>query len=66
MGYYDFNAQAKQPSGSSISFVNATGLIALKEAESIRIEVPEKLVRRALDAIKRRLPDHSYLYRVQI
>ena len=62
-GYYDFNAQTKQPSGSSISFVNATGLIALKEAESIGIEVPEKLVRRALDAIKRqRLPDHSYLY----
>ena len=51
-GYYDFNAQTKQPSGSSISFVNATGLIALKEAESIGIEVPEKLVRRALDAIK--------------
>lgn len=62
-GYYDFNAQTKRPSGSSISFVNATGLIALKEAESIGIEVPEKLVRRALDAIKRqRLPDHSYLY----
>ena len=62
-GYYDFNAQTKQPSGSSISFVNATGLIALKEAESRGIEVPEKLVRRALDAIKRqRLPDHSYLY----
>ena len=62
-GYYDFNAQTKRPSGSSISFVNATGLIALKEAESTGIEVPEKLVRRALDAIKRqRLPDHSYLY----
>ena len=62
-GYYDFNAQTKRPSGSSISFVNATGLIALKEAESVGIEVPEKLVRRALDAIKRqRLPDHSYLY----
>ena len=27
-GYYDFNAQTKQPSGSSISFVNATGLVA--------------------------------------
>ena len=29
-GYYDFNLQTKQPSGSSISFVNATGLVALK------------------------------------
>ena len=62
-GYYDFNAQTKQPSGSSISFVNATGLVALKDAQSSGIEVPDKLVSRALSAIKRqRLPDHSYLY----
>ena len=62
-GYYDFNAQTKQPSGSSISFVNATGLVALKDAQSSGVEVPEKLVSRALSAIKRqRLPDHSYLY----
>lgn len=62
-GYYDFNAQTKQPSGSSISFVNATGLVGLKEAQLSGIEVPEKLVKRALDAIRRqRLPDHSYLY----
>ena len=32
-GYYDFNLQTKQPSGSSISFVNATGLVALKDAQ---------------------------------
>jgi len=62
-GYYDFNAQTKQPSGSSISFVNATGLVALKDAQSSGVEVPDKLVSRALSAIKRqRLPDHSYLY----
>ena len=62
-GYYDFNAQTKQPSGSSISFVNATGLVALKDANKTGVEVPLKLVKRALDAIKRqRLPDHSYLY----
>ncbi len=62
-GYYDFNAQTKQPSGSSISFVNATGLVALKDAQSSGVEVPDKLVSRALNAIKRqRLPDHSYLY----
>ena len=62
-GYYDFNAQTKQPSGSSISFVNATGLVALKDAQSSGIEVPDKLISRALSAIKRqRLPDHSYLY----
>ena len=62
-GYYDFNAQTKQPSGSSISFVNATGLVALKDAQSSGVEVPDKLVSSALSAIKRqRLPDHSYLY----
>ncbi len=62
-GYYDFNAHTKQPSGSSISFVNATGLVALHEAKKRGIEPPEKLVKRAYDAIQRqRLPDHSYLY----
>jgi len=62
-GYYDFNAQTKQPSGSSISFVNATGLLALHEAKERGLEPPEKLVQRAYDATQRqRLPDHSYLY----
>jgi len=62
-GYYDFNAQTKQPSGSSISFVNGTVLIALKDAESLGVEVPEKTVTKALAAIRRqRLPDNSYLY----
>jgi hypothetical protein len=62
-GYYDFNVQTKQPSGSSISFVNATVLISLKEAQNIGIEVPQKVIKKALDAIRRqRLPDHSYLY----
>ena len=62
-GYYDFRAQTKQPSGSSISFVNATGLVALKEAEQSGVKVPSKMINRALEAIKRqRLPDHSFLY----
>ena len=62
-GYYDFNLQTKQPSGSSISFVNATGLVALKEAQERGIEIPKRLTDRAIAAIHRqRLPDHSYLY----
>ncbi len=62
-GYYDFNAQTKQPSGSSISFVNATGLVALKEAEKSGVMIPRKLIQRAISAIiRQRLPDHSYLY----
>ncbi|MDG1139521.1 MAG: terpene cyclase/mutase family protein [Opitutales bacterium] len=62
-GYYDFRALTKKPSGSSISFVNATGLVALKDAEKVGIEVPLKLVTRAISAIHRqKLPDYSYLY----
>lgn len=62
-GYYDFRAQTQKPSGSSISFVNATGLIALKKAQETGVEVPGRLVSRAIAAIHRqRLPDHSYLY----
>ena len=62
-GYYDFKAQTQKPSGSSISFVNATGLIALKKAQETGVKVPERLVSRAIAAILRqRLPDHSYLY----
>lgn len=62
-GYYDFNLQTKQPSGSSISFVNATGLVALKEAQDRGIEIPKRLTDRAIAAIRRqKLPDHSYLY----
>ena len=62
-GYYDFNLQTKQPSGSSISFVNATGLVALKDAQDQGVEIPKRLTDRAIAAIHRqRLPDHSYLY----
>lgn len=62
-GYYDFNVQGRKPTGSSISFVNATVLIALHEASEVGIEIPEKIVTRAVKAIKRQQkPDFSYLY----
>lgn len=62
-GYYDFVAQGRKPTGSSISFVNATVLIALKEAEEVGISAPEKIVKRAFAAIKRQQkPDFTYLY----
>jgi hypothetical protein len=62
-GYYDFVAQGRKPTGSSISFVNATVLIALKDAQDVGIEVPEKLVTRAINAIKRQQkPDFTYYY----
>lgn len=62
-GYYDFVAQGRKPTGSSISFVNATVLIALKEAEEAGYEVPQRIVDRAIAAIKRQQkPDFTYLY----
>jgi hypothetical protein len=62
-GYYDFGAQTQRPNTSSTSFVNAAVLEAFYEAKQVGVEPPAKLVRRALDALKRQLkPDFSYLY----
>ena len=62
-GYYDFRAQARKPTGSSISFVNSTVLIAMKEAQNIGIEPTAKVVKRAIAATKRQQkPDFTYLY----
>ena len=61
--YYDFVAHTQKPSGSSISFVSATALIALHAAKVAGLEVPDRLVRRAMDSIRRqRKPDFSYIY----
>lgn len=62
-GYYDMRFQTAKPSSSSISFVNAAGLVALKAAQDAGIEVPEKVVQRAIDATQRqRKSDNSYMY----
>lgn len=62
-GYYDFRYQTKQPSSSSISFTNSTALVALKAAQEIGINIPERLTKRAFDATKRQQkPDFSYAY----
>jgi hypothetical protein len=61
--YYDFNAHTKRPSGESVSFVSATVLVALHEAKQLGIEIPQKLVDRAMASIRRqRKPDFSYCY----
>ena len=63
-GYYDFRLGTKQPASSSISFVNATVLVALHEAKSIGIEPPKRIVDRAVAATLRqqKKSDFSYLY----
>ena len=62
-GYLDFRVGAQRPATSSISFVNATALIALLEAKEIGIEMPTGVVQRAIAATERqRKKDNSYLY----
>ncbi len=61
--YYDFEARTRTPSGSTISFVTATVLVALDEARRVGAEVPDRLIERARASILRqRKPDFSYLY----
>ncbi len=61
--YYDFDYHTKQPGGSSISFVTAAVLVAFHDAQKIGIEIPERLVTRGVDSIRRqRNPDFSYCY----
>ena len=62
-GYYDFRYQAKQPTSDSISFVGGTVLVAFHDAKSIGIEPTQRVVERAIAALKRqRKADFSYLY----
>lgn len=61
--YYDFEAHTKKPSGSSISFVTATVLVALDEARHLGCPMPEKQIERGIASILRqRNPDYSYCY----
>jgi len=61
--YYDFNAHTQKPSGSSISFVSATVLVALAEARDAGVEIPQRLVDRATASILRqRNPNFTYCY----
>ncbi len=69
-GYYDHDnmqtprlARFQRPTGSSSSFTTATVLIALKDAEALGIEFPQKQINRAMASLRRqRYPDFSYAY----
>ncbi|MBN1911019.1 MAG: terpene cyclase/mutase family protein [Pirellulales bacterium] len=61
--YYDLRAHTQRPSGSTMSFVTATVLVALSDAKKTGVEIDPKTIRRAMDSIRRqRKPDFSYLY----
>lgn len=62
-GYYDFDYGTKVPGGSPTSFTTATGLIALHEAKEIGLDVPQKMVDKAIESIHRQQkPDFTYAY----
>ncbi len=66
-GYYDFEAHTQKPSDDSPTFMTGSALIALDEARDLGVEVPEKLVQRALATLRRqRNPDGSYFYGEQL
>jgi hypothetical protein len=61
--YDDFTYPTQRPSGSTISFVTATVLVVLDDARKAGIQVPQKVVDRAVASILRqRKPDFSYDY----
>jgi len=62
-GYYDLRGGAQRPATDSTSFMTAAALVSLREAKDIGVEVPETLIKGAVDSIHRqRKPDFSYLY----
>lgn len=62
-GYYDWGPATRRPTASTSTVVTATTLVALREARDAGVPVPERMVRRALKALKRtQKPDRTYLY----
>lgn len=62
-GYYDFRAHTQRPASDSTSFMNAAVLVVLWEARELKVDVPQKLVDRAIAAtLRQRKPDGTFLY----
>lgn len=62
-GYYDFEQHTQSPAGSPNSFTTGTVLVALHKAKQVGVEIPERLVERAMTSIVRqRNPDFTYAY----
>lgn len=62
-GYYDMRYGTDKPSSDSISFVNATVLVAFNEVRERGYKPPQKVVDRAIAATERQQKkDFSYLY----
>jgi hypothetical protein len=61
--YYDFAAHTQTPSGSTISFVTATVMVAFSEARDAGLDVPQRLIDRAkASMLRQRNSDFAYDY----
>jgi hypothetical protein len=61
--YYDFLTGSQTPGDAAFSFTTATALIALKQAQDIGVEFPDRLTKKAIASILRQQkPDFSYAY----
>jgi hypothetical protein len=61
--YYDFLTGSQTPGDAAFSFTTATALIALKQAQAIGVDFPERLTKKAIASILRQQkPDFSYAY----
>jgi hypothetical protein len=61
--YYDDVAGSQTPGDAAFSFCTSTVLVALKKAESIGVEFPERLTKKAIASIiRQQRPDFSYNY----
>jgi hypothetical protein len=63
-GYLSLDAvPTYQPSDTSMSFTTATMLVGLERARAASVALPQKLVERAVDHVRRsRLSDNAFLY----
>lgn len=62
-GYYDFKVGTQHPAGGATSFGTAAALVALWEARQAGLDVPQKMIDRAIRVVERtRLPNGVYSY----
>lgn len=63
-GYLSLDAvPTYQPSDTSMSFTTATMLVGMQRARDVHVELPAKMVERAVDHVRRsRLSDDAFLY----
>lgn len=62
-GYYDFDNRTNKPSGKSTSFLIATVLITLKDAEKAGFKIDQAMVEKGIGQLKKqRRPDGNFLY----